>query len=78
MRQRGSFKIHKDERRTLKSGVNVLDEIRGKDQDACMVLDLSEEDGDQGVPGDVCLVPFLQEYIGLIQKNDSVPAFPKS
>ena len=43
-----------------------------------MVLDLPEEDGNEGIPSNVGLVSLLHENIRLVQKDHSIPPLAKT
>jgi NADPH:quinone reductase-like Zn-dependent oxidoreductase len=54
-------------------GLPYLDSVRRQEQDALEVLELPEEDADEGVSVDVVHVALLQEDIGLVQEKDRTP-----
>ena len=50
-----------------------LDTVRRQEQNPLEVLELSQEDADEGIPVDVMHVALLQEDIGFVKQEDGAP-----
>lgn len=57
----------------LEGLVEGADTIGGEEEDAGEVVEGAEEDGDEGVAGEVVVVAVLEEDVGFIKEEDGAP-----
>jgi hypothetical protein len=59
----------------LESRIKFLRTIRGKKEDAFVVFEEAEEDGDEGVANEVVFATLGQENIRFIEQENGAPGF---
>ncbi len=57
----------------LEGLVESADAVGGEEEDAVEVVEGAEEDGDEGVAGEVFVVAVLEEDVGFVEEEDGVP-----
>lgn len=58
---------------TLEGRVNALDTISRQDQDPLIILELSQEYGDDCVSGQISVVSSSQKDVGFIEQQNAAP-----
>ena len=64
---------HADVYAGLEGGVDVVDPVGGEEEDAFIVLEDAEEDGDEFVAFQVVRAALFEEDVGFVEEEDSVP-----
>ena len=64
---------HADVDAGLEGGVDVVDAVGGEEEDAFVVLEDAEEDGDEFVALQVVRAALFEEDVGFVEEEDGVP-----
>ena len=67
------FILHADMDTGLKGGVDVVDAVGGEEEDAFVVFEDTEEDGDEFVAFEVVGGALFEEDVGFVEEEDGVP-----
>ena len=65
--------LHADVDAGLEGGVDVVDAVGGEEEDAFVVFEDAEEDGDEFVSFQVVRAALLEEDVGFVEEEDGVP-----
>ena len=65
--------LHADVDAGLEGGVDVVDAVGGEEEDAFVVFEDAEEDGDEFVAFEVVGGALFEEDVGFVEEKDGVP-----
>ena len=65
--------LHADVDTRLESGIDVIDSVGGKEEDAFVIFEHAKEDGDEFVSLQIMRAALLKEDIGFVQEEDGIP-----
>ena len=65
--------LHADVDTRLESGIDVIDSVGGKEEDAFVIFEHAEEDGNEFVSLQIMRAALLKEDIGFVQEENCVP-----